>query len=118
MRELVNDGKKIAKAVMVLQEAGLLDWEKDDAENARATLTLLLCEQDDEQDEPVVVLSCLVADPDEPQDSEMAASLTCFAETEAHVLRDVYSRVVWGEKKQRGTARRKKVIDISKKKTA
>jgi hypothetical protein len=79
-------------------------------------LSMVVDERDNEQDEPVVVLSVLSTQGEKVKVTDVA----CYAETEAHVLKDIYSRVVLSsEKKKRGTARRK-VIDISskKKKTA
>jgi len=94
MKELIKDGAKIAEAINVLHEAGLLAWEKNQAEDAQATLTFMLREPSGGNG--VVVLSA--SRYDEIEDEEMAVDLTYYRDTDAHVFREIHARTVYGEK--------------------
>ena len=99
MKELMENAAKIAEAIKVLTEAGMLTWKKNDAGDAQADLKFSLRAADLENtDEEVIVHAVLQYDPTEG--SEMGTDLTYYTYQDGHPFTALHNTTVYGANKR------------------
>jgi hypothetical protein len=105
MKELMENGAKIADAIQVLVNAKLLTFKKTEVEDAEATLKLHLREADHVGDtddevgteEPVIVLATLRFD--EAEQAEMGTDIIYYTAKDAHPFTALHNTTVYGANK-------------------
>jgi hypothetical protein len=97
MKELMENGAKIAAAIQVLVDAKLLNFEKnEEAEHAEASLKLHLRAADfGDTDEEVIVLA--VERFDEAEQNEMGTDIVCYTEQDAHPFTALHNKIAYDE---------------------